>query len=86
MAKHTELRRKFYSKSAVVAGDVALRVVIGVLFAIAGFGKLFGGVLGFGNALEAMGFPIAGVLAIIVAVIEFAGGICSNGMGKPYHW
>ncbi|WP_421775559.1 DoxX family protein [Gracilimonas sp.] len=51
-----------------------LRIGVGVIFIIAGWGKLTGieGVQGFfGN----IGIPMAGVMAWVVALVEFVGGI-----------
>ena len=71
------LKQKYYSKSLVVIADTALRVLVGVLFAIAGFGKLFAvpGLVGFTGMLDSLGFPVAGLLAVLVGLIEFVGGI-----------
>ena len=51
-----------------------LRIGVGVIFIIAGWGKLNGieGVQGFfGN----IGIPLPGVMAWVVAIVEFVGGI-----------
>lgn len=51
-----------------------LRIGVGVIFIVAGWGKLTGieGVQGFfGN----IGIPLAGVMAWVVALVEFVGGI-----------
>ena len=51
-----------------------LRIGVGVIFIIAGWGKLTGieGVQGFfGN----IGIPMAGLMAWVVALVEFVGGI-----------
>tara|TARA_R100001143_G_scaffold52481_2_gene47662 strand:+ start:25921 stop:26316 length:396 start_codon:yes stop_codon:yes gene_type:complete len=57
--------------------DVApllLRIGVGVIFIVAGWGKLNGieGVEGFfGN----LGIPLPGIMAWVVAIVEFVGGI-----------
>lgn len=57
--------------------DIALlllRIVVGVIFILAGWGKLTGieGVQGFfGN----IGIPLPGLMAWVVAIVEFAGGL-----------
>lgn len=57
--------------------DIALlllRIVVGVIFVLAGWGKLTGieGVQGFfGN----IGIPLPGLMAWVVAIVEFAGGL-----------
>lgn len=51
-----------------------LRIGVGVIFIIAGWGKLNGieGVQGFfGN----LGIPLPGIMAWVVAIVEFVGGI-----------
>jgi putative oxidoreductase len=51
-----------------------LRIGVGVIFIVAGWGKLTGieGVQGFfGN----IGIPLAGIMAWVVALVEFIGGI-----------
>jgi len=51
-----------------------LRIAVGVIFIIAGWGKLTGieGTQGFfGN----IGIPAAGLMAWVVAIVEFVGGI-----------
>ncbi|MEX0593795.1 MAG: DoxX family protein [Balneolaceae bacterium] len=57
--------------------DIALlvgRIIVGLIFILAGWGKLTGieGVQGlFGD----VGIPLAGVMAWVVALVEFVGGI-----------
>ncbi|MEX2601778.1 MAG: DoxX family protein [Balneolaceae bacterium] len=51
-----------------------LRIAVGVIFILAGWGKLNGieGIAGFfGN----VGIPLAGIMAWVVALVEFLGGI-----------
>ncbi len=55
-------------------GLLLLRIGVGVIFVVAGWGKLTGieGVQGFfGN----LGIPMAGLMAWVVAIVEFVGGI-----------
>ena len=51
-----------------------LRIVVGVIFVLAGWGKLTGieGVQGF---FADIGIPLAGLMAWVVALVEFAGGL-----------
>ena len=55
-------------------GLLLLRIGVGVIFIVAGWGKITGieGVQGFfGN----IGIPLAGLMAWVVAIVEFVGGI-----------
>lgn len=55
-------------------GLLLLRLGVGIVFILAGWGKLTGieGVQGFfGN----LGIPLAGLMAWVVAIVEFFGGI-----------
>lgn len=55
---------------------LAIRLVAGILFIMAGYNKLFvNGASAFAGMLEGWGFPLAAVLAWIVALVEFLGGI-----------
>ena len=51
-----------------------LRIGVGVVFIVAGWGKLTGieGVQGFFGDL---GIPLAGMMAWVVAIVEFVGGL-----------
>ncbi len=51
-----------------------LRLGVGIIFIVAGWGKLTGieGVQGFFGDI---GIPLAGLMAWVVAIVEFAGGI-----------
>jgi putative oxidoreductase len=53
-----------------------LRLAIGLIFIAHGRTKLFGGLGGVENMLTGLGFPIPYIFAIILAVVEFFGGIC----------
>jgi putative oxidoreductase len=53
-----------------------LRYVIGAVFFVHGANIVFGELPEWGNRFAAAGFPAADVLAILVGVLEFAGGIC----------
>lgn len=61
--------------------ELILRIVVGAIFVVQGYKKLFApaGVKGSGSGLREMiraaGFPFAGLLATLVAVIELAGGL-----------
>jgi putative oxidoreductase len=50
-------------------------VVNSDIFITAGFGKLFGGLSGVEGMLSNIGFPLAGVFAVVLGIIEFGGGI-----------
>jgi len=52
-----------------------LRIAVGVIFIAHGQQKLFGGLARFERDLESLGVPLPGVFAIIVALVEFLGGI-----------
>lgn len=57
---------------------LVLRIVAGLIFIYHGWGKLFGGVpgiSGFTGGLTALGVPMAGLFAWIIAILEFFGGI-----------
>ena len=58
-------------------GEFFTRIVIGVIFILAGYGKLFAtpGIEGFSGMLGGLGFPLPGFLAILIGVIELVGGI-----------
>lgn len=58
-------------------GLAILRLVLGIVFLMHGWDKLFGaeGVAGVAAALGAEGFPISGVLAWVVTLVEFFGGL-----------
>ncbi len=53
-----------------------LRIAVGVIFIAHGRQKLFGGLAGFGQYLESLGVPLPGLSAVLIALIEFLGGIC----------
>jgi len=53
-----------------------LRVVVGVVFMMHGWQKLFQyGIAGVTGSFEGMGVPLPGIAAPFVSVLEFAGGI-----------
>jgi putative oxidoreductase len=60
---------------------LVLRVVVGSIFVVQGYGKLFapasakGSGSGLREMIRAAGFPYPGLLAKVVSAIEFAGGI-----------
>lgn len=53
-----------------------LRLAVGAIFIAHGRQKLFGGLAGFGQYLESLGVPLPGLFALLVALVEFLGGIC----------
>lgn len=53
-----------------------LRLALGATFIIHGYPKLFpSGTAGFAGFLQSLGFPMHGIFAWIVAIVEFFGGI-----------
>lgn len=69
-----------YKKTCSTVGDVGgmlVRIIAGVIFVIAGYGKLFGapGIEGFSGMLGGMGMPIPVVFAVLVGIIELVGGV-----------
>lgn len=58
-------------------GDFLLRLLVGIIFIVAGYGKLFAspGIEGFTGMLSGLGFPIPVVFAILVGVLELVGGV-----------
>lgn len=58
-------------------GDLFLRVMVGLIFIVAGYGKLFAtpGIAGFTGMLQGIGVPAAGFFAVLVGIIELVGGI-----------
>jgi putative oxidoreductase len=62
---------------AVTTGDSVVllgRIAMGLIFVESGFGKLIN-LAGFAESLASKGLPAASLLALIGAVVEFAGGI-----------
>jgi len=55
-------------------GLLALRIAVGFVFIVAGWGKLKG-IDGFAGMLEDGGFPLPMMFAYLVAIIEFLGGL-----------
>ncbi|MEN3038419.1 MAG: DoxX family protein [Candidatus Kryptonium sp.] len=62
-----------------VVADISLliiRVILGVIFIAHGYPKLFVfGVPGFAKFLSGLGVPLPEIFAVIVALVEFVGGI-----------
>ena len=52
-----------------------LRLFVGIVFLVHGALKLFGGVGGFAGFLEQAGVPLPGIMAPVVAAVEFFGGL-----------
>ena len=55
-------------------GFMALRISVGLIFVVLGWGKL-NGIDGVAGMLEGMGFPAAGFMAWLLALVEFLGGL-----------
>jgi len=53
-----------------------IRLVEGIVFVDSGRHKLFSGLAGFGNFFVELGIPFPYVMALVVASLEFGGGIC----------
>lgn len=51
-----------------------LRVLVGLVLINHGYGKLFGGIGGFEGQLTGLGVPMPGLMAWLVAIVEFVGG------------
>ena len=69
---------KYFDKCAEKYKDYAvlsLRVVLGIIFIYHGYQKLFGGLAGTGQFFASLGIPLASFFAVIVALVEFFGGI-----------
>ena len=60
-----------YKDSAVIP----LRIVLGVVFIFHGAQKLFGGLEGFTGLITNLGLPAPSIIAFLVALLEFGGGI-----------
>lgn len=54
---------------------LVLRAVVGVTFLLHGYPKVSGGVPGFAGFLTSLQFPVPGLLAWLVAALEFLGGL-----------
>ena len=55
-------------------GITAVRIAMGLILLIAGYGKVVGGIGGVAEAFAGMGVPLPGVTAPLVAVLELVGG------------
>lgn len=67
------------------AAPLLLRLATGLVFALHGWQKLEMGVPGVTGFLESLGFPIAGVFAVILIAVELLGGIALI-LGVFTHW
>lgn len=61
-------------------GPLFIRIPLGIIFIVHGFQKLFGafggpGISGFSGYLGKLGVPFPGLFSLIVALVEFLGGI-----------
>lgn len=74
----TFLHRDNMSDQAVSTALLIMRIAVGVIFIIHGYGKLFGdapGIEGFTGMLQGLQVPAPLFFAWIVALVEFVGGI-----------
>ena len=55
--------------------SLPLRIVLGIIFIVHGYMKLFGGIEGTTGFFTNIGIPLAGFFAYVVAIVEFFGGI-----------
>jgi putative oxidoreductase len=64
-------------KGVAKSGDLLIRAVTGLIFILAGYGKLFAqpGIEGFSGMLSGIGFPAPVFFAVLVGGIELVGGI-----------
>ena len=65
-------------RSSRDCGLLALRIAVGVIFILHGYGKLFGGAPGmeaFTGMVAGIGFPAPALFAYVAALSEFLGGI-----------
>ena len=67
-------------KGVAKSGDLLIRAVTGLIFILAGYGKLFAqpGIEGFSGMLSGIGFPAPVFFAVLVGGIELVGGILYN--------
>ena len=63
------------AKHGKSTGLFILRLVVGVIFISAGWGKLNGGIPMVTNMVDGLGFPLPAFFAWLIALIEFIGGI-----------
>ncbi|MEK6932798.1 MAG: DoxX family protein [Nanoarchaeota archaeon] len=52
-----------------------LRLILGLVFTVHGYSKLFGGIPGTTEFFSGLGIPLAGFFAYAVSIVEFFGGI-----------
>lgn len=58
-------------------GLAVLRVVVGIVFLVHGYQKLFNiGFHGVAGMFGHLGIPLPGFFAVVVTLVEFVGGIC----------
>ncbi len=70
MAEQQTLRARLADLS-----DIPLRLALAATFIVHGAPKLFGGITDFAGYLGRMGVPMADVMAWVVALAEFGGGV-----------
>lgn len=54
---------------------LSLRIALGIIFVYHGYQKLFGGLTGTSQFFTSLGIPLASFFAVVVALVEFFGGI-----------
>jgi|SRR3989338_175026 len=52
-----------------------LRIILGAVFIVHGYIKLFGGIEGTTSFFTSLGIPLANIFAYVVGIVEFFGGI-----------
>ncbi len=67
---------KLSTKTATDIALLVIRLILGIIFIAHGYPKFFVfGISGFSQFLSQLGVPLPGLFAIIVALVEFVGGI-----------
>lgn len=56
-------------------GPLAARVIVGAIMFAHGLQKLLNGPANFGGALEGLGVPLPGLMALVVVLVEVVGGL-----------
>ena len=64
---------------------LSLRIVLGIIFIYHGYPKLFGNLAGTAQFFASIGIPLASFFAVVVALVEFFGGIALI-MGLLTRW
>lgn len=66
---------KWFVKNKEEWASVSLRLLLGVLFILAGYSKLFVSLPMVSGFFDSLGIPLPGFFALIVGIVEFFGGI-----------